>query len=110
MTTRSSKSVSLFVIMAAVITFGFGTAGAMGLECESAGQPDMTAFGFVSTVRPICDRDFVKKTEDGHMLEAALGERAAERATSADVKQFGQMNGKEQYSCQQPTSGDREKR
>jgi putative membrane protein len=79
---------------AAVITFGFGAAGAKGGECEGAGQPDMTAFGFVATVRPIYDRDFVRKAEDGHMLEAALGERAAERAASANVKHFGQMMAK----------------
>jgi predicted outer membrane protein len=79
---------------AAVISFGFGAAGARGRECEGAGQPDMTAFGFVTTVRPICDRDFVRKAEDGQMLEVALGERAAERAASADVKHFGQMMAK----------------
>jgi hypothetical protein len=59
MTTRSSKSVLLFAIMVAVITFGFGVGGAWGREC--AGQPDMTAFGFVAPARPTCDRDFDRK-------------------------------------------------
>ena len=69
-------------------------AGATARECECVAQPDMTAFGFLINPKPDCDRYFVRKAEDGHMLEAALGERAAEWAASADVKNFGQMMAK----------------
>jgi len=77
---------------AAVIALGFGSAGARPRECEGPPQLDrMAAFGFISYVKPECDRHFVRKAEDGYMLEAALGERAAERAASADVQRFGRM-------------------
>jgi putative membrane protein len=102
MTTRSSRFFVLFVIAAALISFGFGAAGAREPGCECARLPDMTAFGFVTNPRPTCDRDFVWKAGDGQMLETALGERAAEQATSADVKQFGRMIAK--YST---LAGDR---
>jgi putative membrane protein len=51
----------------------------------------MAAFGFITTVKPVCDRDLTRKGEDGLMLGAALGERAAEQAESADVRLCGRM-------------------
>jgi putative membrane protein len=92
MNRRSSKPFLLFVMTAAVIALGFGSAGARPPECEGPPQLDrMAAFGFISYVKPECDRHFVRKAEDGYMLEAALGERAAERAASADIQRFGRM-------------------
>lgn len=92
MTAQGSKSFLLFIIILAVaIMFGFGSAGARGRDSDCARQPDMTAFGFVTNPKPICDRDFVMKAEDDHKLEVALGKRAAERATNEDVRSFGQM-------------------
>ncbi|MGC9966130.1 MAG: DUF4142 domain-containing protein [Syntrophobacteraceae bacterium] len=90
MTTRSLKPL-LFLVMAVAITFGFGAAEAREGDCEGAGQPDMTAFGFVAPVRQTCDKDFVRKAEEGYKLEVALGEKAAEQAANAEVKQFGRM-------------------
>ncbi len=82
-------------MMAAVIALGFGSAAARPRECEGPAQLDrMAAFGFISYVKPECDRHFVRKAEDGYMLEAALGESAAEQAASADVKRFGRMMAK----------------
>jgi len=79
-------------VTAAAIVFGFGSAGAGGRECDGAGQLDrMAAFGFITTVKPVCDRDLTRKGEDGLMLGAALGERAAEQAESADVRLCGRM-------------------
>ncbi len=95
MTPRSSKPFLLFVMAAALITLGFDSAGARPRECEGPGQLDrMAAFGFISYVKPECDRYFVRKAEDGYMLEAALGEEAAKRAASADVERFGRMMAK----------------
>ena len=95
MTTGTSKPLLLFVTMAAVIALGFGSAAARPRECEGPAQLDrMAAFGFISYVKPECDRHFVRKAEDGYMLEAALGESAAEQAASADVKRFGRMMAK----------------
>jgi len=87
MTTPGSRSVLLFIVMIAVMTIGPVGAG--------AGQTGMTASGFVSDVRPISDSGFVRKAEDNHMLEVALGEMAAQKATSDRVKQFGRTMAKD---------------
>jgi putative membrane protein len=95
MTARSSKLFLFLVMTAVAVSLQFGSADATIPECEGPAQLDrMAAFGFISYVKPECDRHFVKKAEDGYMLEAALGERAAEQAASADVKRFGEMMAK----------------
>ncbi len=93
MATRSSK---LFLFLVVAISLRCGAAAAISLpECEGPGELDrMAAFGFITYVKPACDNHFARKAEDGLMLEAALGERAAERAASADVKRFGEMMAK----------------
>jgi len=103
MSSLNSKTVLVIFMVLAMITFGSGPAGARGCGCEGAGYPDMTAFGFV-TNPGCCDRDldvgisdgnFVRKAADSDMLEVALGEMAVERASSPDVKQFGQTMAKD---------------
>ena len=95
MATPSSKLFFLFVMTAVAISLRFGVADARVPECEGPGELDrMAAFGFITYVKPACDNHFVRIAEDGYMLEAALGERAAERAVSADVKRFGEMMAK----------------
>ena len=93
MATRSSK---LFLFLVVAISLRCAAAAAISLpECEGPGELDrMAAFGFITYVKPACDNHFARKAEDGLMLEAALGERAAERAASADVKRFGEMMAK----------------
>ncbi len=62
------RVVLLFVTTIAMIAFGSGTAGARGMN----------------------DRDFVKKTSDGDLMEISLGRLAEHQATDPDVKRFGE--------------------
>ncbi len=95
MTARSSIPFLLFVMTAVAFSLQFGSAGATVPECKGPAQLDrMAAFGFISYVKPACDMHFVRKAEDGYMLEAALGERAVEQAASADVRRFAEMMAK----------------
>jgi putative membrane protein len=73
MTNRSSRILSFFGIIIALIALGWGAARAAALS----------------------DNDFVRKAADGDMLEVSLGELAQQQAESPDVKQFGQTMARE---------------
>ena len=71
---------SLCCLTAAAQAGGYGST-------NSSGKSDMSQNGTQLTTS---ERTFVKKAAEGGLAEVELGKLAAERASSSDVKQFGQ--------------------
>jgi len=75
---RNKIEISIF---AALITVSL----AVGQDAANSSQPKKAAGGMTSA-----DSSFMKKAADGGMAEVELGKLATEKASSPDVKSFGQ--------------------
>jgi putative membrane protein len=75
------------VLMAATVAAGLAAAPAFasGLQNGTAAKPDQA-----EKAKPVADHAFVTDAAKGGMAEVELGKLAAEKGSSAQVKQFGQ--------------------
>jgi putative membrane protein len=79
------RGIALPLALMAVTSFGMVT-GALAQMSETSTGNSSTATGSLSTA----DRHFIKEAAQGGMAEVQLGQMAVEKASSPDVKQFGQ--------------------
>lgn len=76
-------------ILAVAAVATFGTACNTDRRANTADQPPVGTSGTADVSRG--DRDFVNDLTIANMAEIELGKMAAEKATNAEVKRFGQM-------------------